>query len=75
MQQSAAHLKVHHIVEANNMLKELKDMEPMIRFRKVEHPVRKMEIWNYSDASFIITAGRDYEPTGIIIASMIEDGK
>lgn len=66
MQQTAPRLKLHNLTEANKMLKELKDLQPIIRFNKINATIKEIDIWTFSDASFNITSGRDYGQTGII---------
>lgn len=66
MQQTAPKLKVSDVIEANKMLKELKDMQPTINLNKMKMYMNKVEVWTFSDASFNITSGREYGQTGII---------
>lgn len=66
MQQKAPTLRVGDLIEGNKMLKELKDLDPTIRFRKLSTDIRTMDVWTFSDASFNIVSGRDYGQTGIV---------
>lgn len=66
LQQNALQLRVSHIIEANKVRKEMTDLSPMIKYREIRGNVKNIEIWNYSDASFNISAGRDYGQTGMI---------
>lgn len=66
MQQVAPRLRVHDLSEANKMLKELRDLDPTILFRKMNTAVSKIEVWTFSDASFNIVSGRDYGQTGVV---------
>lgn len=69
-QPNALYLKVHHIIEANKMVKEMKDLAPTMGLRKVSGNVKNIEIWNYSGDSFNISSGRDYRQTGLIMEMM-----
>lgn len=56
----------------NHILKEMKHLHPTIQLPKltVSEDLRKFRhgnIWTFSDASYIIATGRDYEQTGIVI--------
>lgn len=66
MQQTAPRLRVKDITEANKMLKEIRDLKPLISFRKLTSEVDNIDVWTFSDASFNIVTGRDYGQTGII---------
>lgn len=66
MQQTAPKLRVHHVTEANKMLKELKDLNATITFKMMKKPAKRIEVWTFSDASFNIVAGRDYGQTGVV---------
>lgn len=66
MQQKAPKLRVHDLTEGNKMLKELKDLNPTITFRKLRTGITKIDVWTFSDASFNIVSGRDYGQTGIV---------
>lgn len=72
MQQRAPTLRVQDLTEANKMLKELKDLTPIVRFRKLDSSIRAMDVWTFSDASFNIVSGRDYGQTGIVTGIMVE---
>lgn len=54
------------------MLQELKLPKPEKQFREVTGRVTEMEVWNYWDTSFIITAGRDYGQTAIVTGLAIK---
>lgn len=66
MQQKAPNLRVQDLTEGNKMLKELKDMKPVIKFRKITSKILALDIWTFSDASFNIVTGREYGQTGIV---------
>lgn len=77
MQQTAPKLRVHHVTEANKMMKELRDLDATITFKKMKKPAKKVEVWTFSDASFNIVAGRDYGQTGVVtgLIAYDEDGE
>lgn len=63
MQKKAPNLRVNHLTDENRILKELKDMKPLISFRKMRAEVTNVAVWNLSDD---IVSGREYGQTGII---------
>lgn len=73
----APRLKAHDLSEANNMLKEARDLQLVIKFKKTCSTVRKIEVWTFRDASFISCSGRHYGETGVITGLMVRqhDGK
>lgn len=72
MQQVAPRLRVSDMTEANKMLKEIKDLNPQIMFRKLNSEIISIDVWTFSDASFNIVAGRDYGQTGIVTGLKIQ---
>lgn len=72
MQQNFRNVRVKHIVEANKMFKQFKDLSSTIWSRKTEARQKEMEIWNFSDASLNIGAGWDYGQTGEVTIIMVQ---
>lgn len=60
--------------EANTMLKELKYLDPTVRFRKLDTPATKIDLSTFSDASVNIVSGRDYGQT-VILTVIMEHGQ
>lgn len=48
------------------MLKEIKDLKLIIRFRRRRSDVQKMDVLTFSDASYIIVSGREYGKKGVL---------
>lgn len=71
MKYCAKQLRVSDLTEANKMLKELKDIQPTINFRKMQGGIKKLQVWTYSDASLNIMTGRRYGQTGVITSIMV----
>lgn len=67
MQQQVPSLKVRDICEGNGMLKEMRDLKPIISFPRPSDKVKKVSIRSFSDAAFNITKKSQYGQTGIII--------
>lgn len=66
MQQRVPQLRVRDLCEANGMLKEMKDLKPILSFPKVCDDVKSIRILSFSDASFNIGGSNQYGQTGII---------
>jgi len=49
------------------MLKEMKDLEPIIQFPKLRAEVLEVQVWTFSNAAFNIVSPRDYGQSGIIV--------
>ena len=76
MQQRLSLLKVGHLLEANEMVREIKKLEPVILFRRTEGVIQAI-LTMFSDASFNISSRKSYGQTGVIsgIRTMMKDGK
>lgn len=72
LQQKIGQLKVKHLVEANDMLKHLLKLRPIIMFIKPVQP-RNASIVRYSDASHF-NGERDYGQTGVRSDLKVYDG-
>lgn len=55
------------------MLKELKYLTPIIKFRKLSSGIDILDIWTFSDAFFNIASGGDYGQTGIVSGINVRD--
>lgn len=64
-----------YITEGNKMLKEAQDLDPTLTFCKPRVAVTWITVWTFSDASFNITAGRDYGQTVIITGLRVHTDK
>lgn len=64
LKETAPRLRIQDLTEANKILKELKDPQPVILFQKTSAPATNVEAWTFSDVSFDITYGREYGQTG-----------
>lgn len=75
MQQKLAFLKVGHLVEANDIVRDIKKLTPHIIFPRSTSVVRAM-ISTFSDASFNISSRKSYGQTGLVlgIRTQLEDG-
>lgn len=65
LQQKIDSLKVSNLINANTVLKEVKDMKPTLRFNH-NSTSEKCRILTFSDASFNISSKQVYGQTGII---------
>ena len=69
MQQRNSNLRVQHLLDANEMVRDLLDLRPWVTFTKPEG-VTKLQYCTFSDASH--PRDRDYGQTGIIAGFKIE---
>ena len=67
MQQCVPYLKVDHVVQANGMLKELKDLKAEILYKCLGGDVAEATIESFSDAAFNISRAKQYGQTGLIV--------
>ncbi len=75
MQQSTSQLTVGHLVEANNCVKELMKLKPVITFKRVcGHQVITAYICTFADAAFNISRHRSYGQTGLLTGLLIHVG-
>lgn len=72
MQQRVSRLKVKHLIDANNMLAELRKLSSTIFYQKVDTPY-DVCLFSLSDASH--PKDRDYGQTGILIGILARNGK
>lgn len=72
MKQNTPNPTVRHVIEANRMVKELKDLSSTITFRRTEGKPKDMKIWNYPDAPLNVVAGRGYGQIGIVTGLMVQ---
>ena len=75
MQQKLALLKVRHLIEANEIVCDIKKLTPMLFFRRPTNAVRAM-VTTFSDAAFNINSRKSYVQTGLImgIRTLLKDG-
>lgn len=66
MQQRIPSLKVHDLCEANGMLKEMRDLKPIVAFPKPNKEIKTATITSFSDAAFNISKKNQYGQTGIL---------
>ena len=75
MQQKLALLKVRHLVEVNEIVRDIKKLTPTLFFRNSTDVVSAM-VSTLSDASFNINSRKSYGQTGLImgIRTLLQDG-
>lgn len=66
MQKNVPRLRVKHLTEGSRLVREIKDLNAVIRFNAMKGDIVQTEIWKYSDAAFNIIAGRDCAKTGML---------
>lgn len=66
MQQRISQLKVRDLCDANGILKEMRNLKPLLLFPKLRGMVKSISIVLFSDAAFNITSSNHYGQTGII---------
>eukprot|EP00177_Eucheuma_denticulatum_P007832 GFKZ01014258.1.p1 GENE.GFKZ01014258.1~~GFKZ01014258.1.p1 ORF type:complete len:1202 (-),score=97.36 GFKZ01014258.1:1881-5486(-) len=64
MQQKLGNLRVKHLVEANEMVSELRRLKPILTYKKVLDPT-SVSLFTFSDAAH--PQDRDYGQTGLVI--------
>jgi len=64
MQQHVSSLEVEHIHQANRSLRELRNLRPVVTFRRPIAPISSVEVVTFSDAAFNISPGHLYGQTG-----------
>lgn len=72
MQQKLGCLKVCHLHEANNMLREILSLTPSILFRSPLGHVIIAQVHTFSDAAFNICKAQHYGQTGMIVGIFFE---
>ena len=65
MQQRLSNLKVGHVIEANDMVRDIKKLDPTLFFRQADQ-VKQAWVTTFSDASFNISSRKSYGQTGVI---------
>lgn len=65
MQQRLSMLKVGHLLEANEIVREIKKLKPVLLFRRTGTVIGAV-ITTFSDASFNITSRKSYGQTGLV---------
>ena len=60
------HLRVHHLLEANRFLKQIRKKQHAVLFKKPWYEVQSMEVVTFSDASFNTNERQIYGQTGVI---------
>lgn len=75
MQQKISMLKVGHLLEANEIVRDIKKLQPTLLFRRTGN-VTKAMITTFSDASFNITSRKSYGQTGLVLGvrTTMDDG-
>lgn len=72
LQKMVPRTRVEGITDGNAMLKELKDLLSLIKYRSLRAQVTSASKYIFSDASFSITRKREYGgQTGIILGLLI----
>jgi len=66
MQQHVSSLEVEHIHQANRSLRELRNLRPVVTFRRPIGPILSVEVVTFSDAAFNISPGHLYGQTGFV---------
>lgn len=66
MQQKVPRLNIDDVIQANGMLKEMKEMKASITFKTPSDDVEKVVVTSFSDAAFNVTKSSQYGQTGII---------
>lgn len=70
MHQKSPQLTVNDLIEANSMLKEIRDLAPTIRFIIPKVDSDEVSITTFSDASFNVSFSRSYVQTGFMTVIM-----
>lgn len=66
MQQKVGHVKEKHICSANGMLAEILKLKPFVFDKNSRKPVTETFIASFLDASFNISATRNYGQNGFV---------
>lgn len=66
MQQRVPRLTVEDLVQANGMLKEMRDFKAEITYRSPEGSINKVIETSFSDAAFNISKSTQYAQTGLV---------
>ena len=75
MQQKLSSLKVGHLVEANDIVRDMKKLKPYILYKRPTNVTRAI-VSTFSDASFNISSLKSYGQTGLVfgIRTLTKDG-
>lgn len=73
LQQCLPGIRVRHLIEANEMTKELLELNPWIAFRKAVEVVKVM-VCTFADAGFNKNRSRDYGQSGIVTGLRVTTG-
>ena len=65
MKQQLSNLRVDHLTEANEMVRDIKKLDPTLSFCQAD-PVEQAWANTFADASFIISYRKSYGRTGVI---------
>lgn len=74
MQEQTPRVRAQDLSEAKKLLKELRDLKPVITYRIMARSEEDATVWTFSDSSFKIVSGRDYAQTRIITGFMMTGG-
>lgn len=66
LQQRIPNLKVHDLCEANGMLKEMRDLKPILYFPRPVGLITSSSVLSFSDTAFNISKKNQYGQTGIL---------
>lgn len=66
MQQRVPRLTVEDLIQANGMLKEMRDMRAEVIYRSPKARIQRVVVTSFSDAAFNITNSTQYGQTGIV---------
>lgn len=72
MQPTAPRLRVGDITEGNNILKKMKDMDPVILYKKPHFEITPTEVCPYSYAAFNLMSSKDHGQTCILLGLMLK---
>ena len=71
-QQRVPYLKIEHIIQANGMLKELKDLKAQIVYKTLQGDIAMERVESLSDATFNISRAEQYGQTGLIVGISLQ---
>lgn len=66
MQQRVPRLTVDDLIQANGMLKEMRDMKAEVFYRSPKVQIKKVVVTSFTDAAFNITKSTQYGQTGLV---------
>ena len=70
MHQCVPRLMIEQIVQANGMLKKIKDLKASVKFRAPEHELPDAVVTTFSDAAYNISRTKQYGQTGFVMGML-----